>query len=270
MPLFMDRHYIEGATPEEVAKAHHEDMKIQSRHHCKALTYWHDEEKGVAFCLIEAPSAAAVRGMHKEAHGLIPNQIIEVDSSAVAQFLGRVIDPEKEDGKPMTESPFRAIMFIDMVSSTDITKALGDAKALDLVHRYRDVVRKALVDHGGREVDRAGDGFLTSFRSAYTASVCAVEIQRQLSKYNESREDGILLQARIGIGAGEPVQDGDALFGSTVNLVARICSYGDSGQIITAKVVKDLCIGKGVSFTSLGPKMLKGFDEPVDLELIEW
>jgi len=270
MPLFMDRHYIEGATPEEVAKAHHEDMKIQSRHHCKALTYWHDEDKGMAFCLIEAPSASAVRGMHKEAHGLIPNQIIEVDASAVAQFLGRVIEPEKEDGRPMTESPFRAIMFIDMVSSTDITKALGDTKALVLVHTYRNIVRKALVDHGGREVDRAGDGFLTSFRSAYMASVCAVEIQRQLSKYNESREDGILLQARIGIGAGEPVQDGDALFGSTVNLVARICSYAESGQITTAKVVKDLCIGKPVSFTSLGAQMLKGFDEPIDLELIEW
>jgi class 3 adenylate cyclase len=97
-----------------------------------------------------------------------------------------------------------------------------------------------------------------------------VEIQRQLSKYNESREDGILLQARIGIGAGEPVQDGDALFGSTVNLVARICSYGESGQIITAKVVKDLCIGKPITFSSLGSQMLKGFDEPVDLELIEW
>jgi len=97
-----------------------------------------------------------------------------------------------------------------------------------------------------------------------------VEIQRQLSKFNESRKDGILLQARIGIGAGELVQDGDALFGSTVNLVARICSYGNSGQIISAKVVKDLCIGKDLSFKSLGPQMLKGFDEAVDLELIEW
>ncbi|RTE52311.1 DUF4242 domain-containing protein [Arenibacter aquaticus] len=270
MPLFMDRHYIKGATSEEVAKAHHEDMKIQSKYHCKALTYWHDEVKGVAFCLIEAPSASAVRCMHKEAHGLIPNQIIEVDGQAVAQFLDRVIDPENEDGKPMTDNPFRAIMFIDMVSSTDITKALGDSKALVLVHRYRDVVRKALVDHGGREVDRAGDGFLTSFRSAYMAALCAVEIQRQLALYNESREDGILLQARIGIGAGEPVQDGDALFGSTINLVARICSYGNSGQIVTAKVVKDLCIGKDISFKSLGPQTLKGFDEPIDLELIQW
>lgn len=270
MPLFLDRHDIREATSEEVADAHHKDLKIQSKHHCKALTYWHDEARGIAFCLVEAPSAAAVREMHQEAHGLIPNQIIEVDGSAVAQFLGRVTDPKGLGKQPISESPFRAIMFVDMVSSTDITKALGDTKALALVHRYRDVVRKALVDNEGREVDRAGDGFLTSFRSAYTASVCAVEIQGQLFLDNEAREDEVILQARIGIGAGEPVQDGDALFGSTVNLAARICSFGGPGQIIAAKVVKELCIGKDISFKSLGAHMLKGFEDPTDLELIEW
>ena len=270
MPLFMDRHDIREATSEEVAQAHHQDLECQARHHCKALTYWHDESRGMAFCLVEAPSAAAVREMHQEAHGLIPNQIIEVDGSAVAQFLGRVTDPEDLEGQPITESPFRAIMFVDMVSSTDITKALGDIKALALVHRYRNVVRKALIDHRGREVDRAGDGFLTSFQSAYTASMCAIVIQRQLFKDNEAREDGVLLQARIGIGAGEPVQDGDALFGTTINLTARICSYGGPGQIITARVVKELCMGKDISFKSLPPQILKGFDEPTDLELLEW
>ena len=55
MPLFMDRHDIQGAIAEEVAQAHHSDLKIQSRHYCKALTYWYDESRGAAFCLIEAP-----------------------------------------------------------------------------------------------------------------------------------------------------------------------------------------------------------------------
>ena len=64
---------------------------------------------------------------------------------------------------------FRAVMFVDMVSSTDITKAFGDSTALGIVRGYRDIVRKALLDHGGREVDCAGDGFLTSFQSVYAA-----------------------------------------------------------------------------------------------------
>ena len=52
MPLFMDRHDIREATAEEVAQTHHSDLEIQSRYSCKALTYWYDESRGAAFCLI--------------------------------------------------------------------------------------------------------------------------------------------------------------------------------------------------------------------------
>ncbi len=270
MPLYMDRHDVRAASSEQVAQAHHQDLEIQARHHCKALTYWHDVSQGVAFCLVEAPSAAAVREMHREAHGLMPNQIIEVDASTVTQFLGRVTDPEATDGPPLRDSAFRAILFVDMVSSTDITKALGDSAALDLVHRYRDIVRRALSDHDGREVDRAGDGFLTSFTSANSAVNCAIAIQRELFKDNEGRANGLLVQARIGIGAGEPVQDGEALFGSTINHTARICSFGEPDQIITSRVVRELCMGKDIAFMSLGAKTLKGFDDTTNLELVEW
>ena len=99
MPLFMDRHDIHEATAEEVAQAHQSDIEIQSHYSCNALTYWYDESRGAAFCLIEAPSSSAVREMHREAHGLIPNQIIEVDASTVAQFLGRITDPEATDSR---------------------------------------------------------------------------------------------------------------------------------------------------------------------------
>jgi len=270
MPLFMDRHDIQGSTADEAAQAHRCDLEVQARHHCRALTYWYDEPRGTAFCLVEAPSMTSVREMHREAHGLIPNQIIEVDSSAVSQFLGRITDPETPAGQPLQDSAFRAVMFVDMVSSTDITMKLGDSKALGLVHGYRDIVRKALVDNGGREVDRAGDGFLTSFESTYAAVQCAITIQRELFSDNARRADGVAVQARVGIGAGEPVVDGDALFGSTVNLTARICDCGEPGQIIAAKVVRELCMGKDVAFKPIGSKKLKGFDEFTDLELVEW
>ncbi len=270
MPLFMDRHDIQGSTADDAAQAHQSDLEVQARHHCRALTYWYDEPRGTAFCLVEAPSMASVRDMHQEAHGLIPNQIIEVDAAAVSRFLGRITDPEIPAGQPIQDSAFRAILFVDMVNSTDITKKLGDSKALGLVHRYRDIVRVALVNNGGREVDRAGDGFLTSFESAYAAVQCAIMIQRELSRDNANRADGVAVQARVGIGAGEPVIDGDALFGSIVNLTARICAFGEPGQIVAAKVVRELCMGKDVNFTPIGSKMLKGFDEPTDLELVEW
>ena len=92
MPLFMDRHDVRDATAEAVAAAHQQDLRVQAHHTCKTLTYWFDEKRGTAFCLIEAPTAAAVHAMHREAHGLIPNMIIEVQPSTVESFLGRITD----------------------------------------------------------------------------------------------------------------------------------------------------------------------------------
>ena len=78
MPLYMDRHDVREATLEQVASAHQNDLEIQARHFCKVLTYWHDVSRGVAFCLVDAPSSSAVIKMHKEAHGLIPIRLLRL------------------------------------------------------------------------------------------------------------------------------------------------------------------------------------------------
>jgi class 3 adenylate cyclase len=270
MPIFMDRHDIRDATAEAVASAHQQDLKIQAHHACKALTYWFDEQRQTAFCLIEAPTAAAVRAMHRDAHGLVPNVIVEVDPSTVAGFLGRVADPEGAAGEPIREAGFRAIMFTDMANSTQITNSLGDAGALAVLTKHHEIVRRALLAHEGREVDRAGDGFLASFVSASQAVACAVAIQRAFRTYNLSGAGPASIHVRIGLGAGEPLVDGDALFGSTVNLTARICASADPGQILAARVIPELCIGKPFAFRRFGEVRLKGFADPVELHTVEW
>jgi class 3 adenylate cyclase len=270
MPLFMDRHDVRDATAEAVAEAHQRDLRVQARHACKTLTYWYDEQRGTAFCLIEAPTAAAVRALHREAHGLIPNVIIEVNPSAVSSFLGRVTDPESAAGEPIREAGFRAIMFTDMANSTQITNSLGDAKAQTILTKHHEIVRQALLAHEGREVDRAGDGFLTCFASVSQAVTCAVTIQRDFQSYNYSGALAIEILVRIGLGAGEPIVDGDALFGSTVNLTARICASADPGQILAARVVRELCSGKSFTFRRYGEVHLKGFPDPVELHEVDW
>ncbi len=270
MPIFMDRHDIRDANAEAVAAAHQEDLKVQAHHACKALTYWCDEQRGTAFCLIEAPTAAAVGAMHREAHGLIPNMIIEVDPSTVASFLGRVTDPEGAAGDPIREAGFRAIMSTDMANSTEITNSLGDAGALAVLTKHHEIVRRALLAHEGREVDRAGDGFLTCFASVSQAVACAVAIQRAFQSYNLSGAGPVDIQVRIGLGAGEPLADGDALFGSIVNLTARICARADPGQILAARVIPELCAGKPFTFRRHGEVRLKGFPDPVELHVVEW
>jgi hypothetical protein len=83
MPLFMDVHdHIEGLTAEAVARAHQADLAIQARHKVKCLRYWFDERTGKVFCLIDAPTREAAIAVHREAHGLVADQVVEVVEGA--------------------------------------------------------------------------------------------------------------------------------------------------------------------------------------------
>jgi hypothetical protein len=79
VPLYIDIHRnVEGLTAEAVADAHKKDLETQDEHGVKYLRYWYNEEKGEVFCLCEAPSAEAAETVHREAHGLTADEIIEV------------------------------------------------------------------------------------------------------------------------------------------------------------------------------------------------
>ena len=119
MPIFMDRHDVsENVTAEIVAQLHQQDLKIQHKFGCRGLTYWFDEYRKTAFCLIEAPSEDSIREMHRNAHGEVPHQVIEVDAGIVESFLGRIQDPEKAkntDLNIINDPAFRTIMVIEFV-----------------------------------------------------------------------------------------------------------------------------------------------------------
>ena len=120
LPVYMDRHYVEGATQHAVADAHQKDLALQDKYHVKFLTYWFDEMRSTAFCLIEASNRETIERAHNEAHGLVPNEVLEVDPAVVDAFLGRIKDPLRMAGPPgktgeiSIDSGFRAIMFTDL------------------------------------------------------------------------------------------------------------------------------------------------------------
>jgi hypothetical protein len=175
MPIFMDRHDMKGLTAEQVAEGHRKDLAIQGQYGVKFLTYWFDEDRGTGFCLIDAPDANTAQQVHREAHGHIAGEIIEVALSAVEAFLGRITDP-KHNGAPESDemdSGHRAIMFTDIVQSTEMTARLGDVAATELVRAHDALVRRALARHDGREVKHLGDGIMASFGSASPAVECA-------------------------------------------------------------------------------------------------
>lgn len=79
MPLFMDVHHMQGdVTVEDVAKAHQADLEKQGDHGVNYLRYWVDETEGKIFCLVEAPNADAAAAVHREAHGLVADEIYQV------------------------------------------------------------------------------------------------------------------------------------------------------------------------------------------------
>jgi Protein of unknown function (DUF4242) len=83
VPLFMDVHEIAGGVAmDDVAKAHLDDLRTQSAHDVRYLRYWVDEAIGRVFCLVEAPSAQAAADVHREAHGLVADQIYRVQEGS--------------------------------------------------------------------------------------------------------------------------------------------------------------------------------------------
>ncbi|MBV8195837.1 MAG: DUF4242 domain-containing protein [Candidatus Dormibacteraeota bacterium] len=79
MPLYMDTHHkIDGLTADAIRGAHEQDLKVQDKHGVHYKKYWFDEKSGQAWCLVEAPSAEAANSVHREAHGLVADEIVEV------------------------------------------------------------------------------------------------------------------------------------------------------------------------------------------------
>ncbi len=118
-----------------------------------------------------------------------------------------------------------------------------------------------------------GDGFMASFSSATKALECAIAMQRAFAEHNESAEEPI--KVRVGMNAGEPIAEEDPdgrsdLFGTAVNLAARICAQAEAGQILAPIVVRELAAGKQFMFADLGETELRGFEDPVRLYELRW
>ena len=263
MPIFLDRHNMGEASAEDVARLHIKDLEVQDKYGVKFLTYWYDAERRTTFCLVDAPDKQTADKVHAEAHGHVANEMIAVHLSAVEAFLGRIQDPPSAKTMTIDDSAFRAIMFTDMVGSTEMTAQLGDTMAVELLKAHDAIIRRCLEQHGGCEVKHLGDGIMASFDDVPASVACAMKIQEELASFNEISETPI--RVRIGIHAGQPVEESDDLFGSAVQMAARICDIAQANAILVSRAVKDACAGAGPGFEPSGCETLKGFSQPVQL-----
>jgi class 3 adenylate cyclase len=271
----MDIHEVGDAKPEDIAEAHIADVATQRKYDVEYVKYWFNEDRGKVFCLVHAPSSEAANRVHGEAHGLVAQKIIEVEPEVVEAFLGdgrvnpsgAVVVPGGSDND--RDPGIRTVLFTDIVGSTALTQDIGDDAAMVLIRVHDGIVRGALNASGGREVKHTGDGIMASFSSAAGAVRCASRIQREIAQHRQAKTEHPI-KVRIGAAAGEPVEHQHDLFGSTVQLAARLCSHAQPEQILVSSVIADLCLGKGLPFHDLGEVSLKGFERPVRVHAVDW
>src|SRR2546430_10448465 len=136
MPSYMDIHEIPGGvSAEDVAKAHAQDVEVQDKYGVSYHKYWVNEKAGKVFCLCHAPNAEAAKQVHREAHGLVAEKVIQVEPEVADLFMGgsevntagAVILPGAEANA--RDAGIRTIFFIDIVDSTSLTRRIGDEGA---------------------------------------------------------------------------------------------------------------------------------------------
>jgi class 3 adenylate cyclase len=160
------------------------------------------------------------------------------------------------------------VLFTDIVGHTEMMQRLGDARGREVLREHERITRDTLKQHGGAEVKTMGDGFMASFGSVTSAIECAMGLQRAFAAHTESMPEP--LHVRVGLNAGEPIEEDGDLFGATVILASRIAAKAGAGEILVPEPVRHLLSGKTFTFSDRGEYEMKGFDDAVRLYEVLW
>lgn len=243
MPLYMDRHDVSPeVTAEQVAELHQQDLKIQHKFNCNGLTYWFDENRKTAFCLIEAPNEQAIEEMHRQAHGEVPHRIIEVDPTIVESFLGRIEDPKKaKDAKLniINEPAFRTIFQLELESNS--WEPVNSGRHTLLLQNGIKPISSTIEKYEGYLVEQNPGYYLASFKSVTKSVQCALQLQQVLQELiNKSSVDARL---KICICSGVPVTSENEIFEKTINTTKRLAIVSKADVIVTPEV-KELYVSE--------------------------
>jgi adenylate cyclase len=162
------------------------------------------------------------------------------------------------------------ILFTDIAGYTSITERLGDEASQAMLRTHNRIVRKALNEHGGREVKHTGDGIMAFFPCAARAVECALSIQDGLTSHNDRLPaNAEPLRVAIGLNSGSPIRENGDFYGTAVIIAARAVDIACGGQVVVTDVVRQLTAGKPLRFELLPEAALEGISEIPSLYLAE-
>jgi class 3 adenylate cyclase len=179
------------------------------------------------------------------------------DRAAVLDAIGNLLGTETEsdvEESVSDASGFRTVVFTDVVGSTEFMQRVGDEQGRSAMRSVERLVVEAAADHGGTVVKHLGDGSLISFGSNSNALAFAVALQHLVEQEP--------LQIRVGMAAGEPIQEDGDIHGAVVSQASRVADLGTAGEVMVADSVHQLALGKGYTFEPAGEVSLKGFTQP--------
>ena len=170
------------------------------------------------------------------------------------------------EGRPASVA--RGFLFADLRNWSAWVEAHGDHAAAELLHAYRELVRKAVAEADGAEIRTEGDSFYVAFGAPSAAVACGLRILELAQESTAAA--GKPIAVGIGIHAGETVETEDGYIGSAVNVAARICAQAAAGELLVSDAVRSLTKGYlDVAFVPRGRKALKGIGEEIALFRVE-
>jgi len=151
---------------------------------------------------------------------------------------------------PSPDRVLATVLFTDIVGSTERLTQVGDQRWREMLDEHHRLVRRELERYRGREIDTAGDGFLSTFDGPARAIRCARAISDSVRSLG--------LEVRAGLHTGECELVGNRIAGIAVHTGARIVALARPGEILVSSTVKDLVAGSGIEFVEHGEHELKG------------
>jgi adenylate cyclase len=196
------------------------------------------------------------------------NTYFTEEASGLKQMTVAIQDWNKPKQKEENSGPV-TVMFTDIVGSTAMTQDLGDAIAQQIVRAHNRIVREALTQFAGKEIKHTGDGIMASFPVTSNSVEASVAMQRGCMAHNEANPD-LPLHIKIGLNAGEPIAEDNDLFGTTVQMAARIVDKAQAEEIFASEIVQGICSGKDIKFKNRGGFPMKGFENDPTLYEVVW
>lgn len=233
MPIYMDYHFSPGVTIEEVKSAHVADVNTQDRYNVKYHQFWINEAAGTVFCLMEGPSAEACANVHKEAHGNVACNVVEVNPKLVDVFLGKshkINHGVVYNVNGEIDSGFRYILVLNLLAKTTETTFLK-LEDFKLPVAARQFALKTISAYRGNDVSNfKDDDILAVFKTSHQIMSCALAIKNKFEEEKDNSKWNV--EFRMALHYGQPLTKHDGLFVDSIKYTKQLAIIANDKDII--------------------------------------